>query len=214
MSTDFFTIDTDEELKKLIQKLSGLPDQIASPTILAKALTAAARQVRTQIKKDVKKQYKISDTSILKNKSDGAPQVESARASYMTATIKSCGPMLDVMKFLTKPNTSSGAAAAQVLSSSSLKLMEVAGRKAFVTTFSNGHVAIVQRAKEGEYKPTGAAIRKAKYGDGADMTKIKKIISPAVPHMLGNEEVRAQAEEMAYSYLQAAIAKQIDKLNT
>ena len=43
------------------------------------------------------------------------------------------------------------------------------------------------------------------------MTKIKKLLSPAVPHMLGNEEVMAQAEQLTFSVLEAEVQKRIDK---
>ena len=46
----------------------------------------------------------------------------------------------------------------------------------------------------------------------ADMTRIKKLLSPAVPFMLGNETVRGQAEALAYETLQAEIDKRIAKV--
>jgi hypothetical protein len=44
------------------------------------------------------------------------------------------------------------------------------------------------------------------------MTRIKKLLSPAVPFMLGNETVRGQAEALAYETLQAEIDKRIAKV--
>ena len=45
------------------------------------------------------------------------------------------------------------------------------------------------------------------------MTKIRKLLSPSVPHMLDNEAVRGQAEEQTYALLQAEIQKRIDQIN-
>ena len=91
-----------------------------------------------------------------------------------------------------------------------MKLLEANGLKAFVTTFASGHTAIVQRHPPAEYS-TGRGSRSQKYGERADMTKIKKLLSPAVPHMLGNEEIMAQAEQLTFSTLEAEVQKRIDK---
>jgi hypothetical protein len=88
--------------------------------------------------------------------------------------------------------------------------LEAGGLKAFVTTFASGHTAIVQRHPPGEYS-TGRNTRATRYGERADMTKIKKLLSPAVPHMLGNEEVMAKSERLTFDTLQEEIQKRIDK---
>ncbi|MEG1592802.1 MAG: hypothetical protein RR350_00245, partial [Oscillibacter sp.] len=58
----------------------------------------------------------------------------------------------------------------------------------------------------------GKGARSARYGDGIDMVKVKKLLSPAVPHLLGNEEIRAAAAEMAYTTLQVELRKRIAKV--
>ena len=45
------------------------------------------------------------------------------------------------------------------------------------------------------------------------MTKIRKLLSPSVPHMLDSETVRGQAEELTYEILQAEIQKRIDQIH-
>lgn len=186
-------IDMEEELEKIVQRLKTMPDQIAAHKILKNALNAAARKVRKQFVKDAKGEYAIKDASAMKDESKGAPKVLTATAANMSAAIRSRGPMQDIMAFMTRPNTKTGAAAAKVLKSGSLTTLEMDGLKAFVTRFANGHVAIVQRK-------------------GADRLPIKKLLSPAVPHMLGNETVRAQAEALVYETLQAEIDKRIQKI--
>ena len=214
-------IDTDQELAKIIQKMNTLHDQLAAPDIFRKALNAAgrkvrkqmvadakeqyaiedtkalnstARKVRAQMVKDVKKQYAITDKRALKEESRGAPQVQTASVSTLAATVRSRGPMQDIMAFMTRPNTETGAAAAKVLKSGSMKALEMGNLKAFVTTFRSGHTAIVQRR-------------------GAQRLPVKKLLSPAVPHLLDNEEVRTQAEALAYDILQNEIQKRIQKIN-
>ena len=79
------------------------------------------------------------------------------------------------------------------LNSGAMKPLEAGGLKAFITTFRSGHTAIVQRR-------------------GAERLPVKKLLSPAVPHMMGNEEVRAEAEALAYETLQREIGKRIEQL--
>ena len=186
-------IDVDKELQKIIQRLNSLPDQIAAPNILKNAINSTARRVRKRIVKDVKGEYAIKNEKILTDESEGAPKVLTATAGSMSAAIRSRGPMQEIMAFMTRPNQGTGAAAAQVLASGSMKPLEVDGLKAFVTRFASDHVAIVQRK-------------------GADRLPIKKLLSPAVPHMLGNEAVRGRAEAPAYETLQREIDKRIKKV--
>ena len=44
------------------------------------------------------------------------------------------------------------------------------------------------------------------------MTRIKVLTGPSVPSMMGNEEVRAEAEALAYETLQREIGKRIEQL--
>ncbi len=207
----FIEIDTDREIAAIIAKLNKLPDQIAAPNILKNAMNATARKVRKQITKDAAGQYAIKDKSILKKEDQGAPKVYTASAADLTATVRSRGPMQDIMAFMTRPNTDTGAAAAQVLQNGAMKPLQAGRLKAFVATFASGHTAIVQRHPPGTYS-AGRETRASKYGDQADMTKVKKLLSPAVPHMLGNEEVMAQAERLTYDTLHAEIQTRIDKV--
>ena len=119
--------------------------------------------------------------------------------------------MRDIMDFLTQPNSDTAAAAAQVLNSGSMSPLENNGMKAFVARFASGHVAIVQRQANKRYTSAGASTRAEKYGSGADMTKIKKLLSPAVPQMLGNAEGVEAAQALVIELLDKELDKQIEK---
>lgn len=186
-------IDTDHELTKIISKLNGLRNQLGAPDAFRKALNSTGRAVRKQIIKDAKGEYAISDRKALTDKKKGGPELLPASTSTLAATIRSRGPMQDIMAFMTRPNSETGAAAAKVLNSSQMKSLEVDGLKAFVARFSSGHVAIVQRL-------------------GPERLPVKKLLSPSVPHMLNNEAVRSKAEAMTYEMLQREIERQIDKV--
>lgn len=190
----FLEIDTDGEIEKMIQQVNSLRDRLSAPAMLQRAVKTTARKVRTQLIKDAKERYALTDERGLKDPAKGAPRISSSTGAAVSSTIHSKGPMQDIMAFLTQPNTATGAAAAQVLNQGTAKELVKDDLKAFVTRFANGHTAIVQRK-------------------GEERLPIKKLLSPAVPHLLGNEEVRAEAEKLAVQTLQKEIEKQIKKTN-
>lgn len=184
-------IDTDEELARVMRQLKTLPQQLGAPNVLKNDLNSTARKVRRQIIKDSKGRYALKEKKALQSES----KILSASASTLEAAVLAKGPMRDIMDFMTQPNTdtAAAAAAAKVLNSGAMKPLEAGGLKAFITTFRSGHTAIVQRR-------------------GAERLPVKKLLSPAVPHMMGNEEVRAEAEALAYETLQREIGKRIEQL--
>lgn len=186
-------IDTEAELRAIMQKLNRLPDQIAAPNILKNAINSAARKVKNQLVKDAKERYAVKKPGVFKQADQGAPKVHTASPASLTATIQSKGPMQEIMTFLTTPNSGTGAAAAKVLNAGTMKALEMGGLKAFVTRFASGHTAIVQRK-------------------GGPRLPVKKLLSPAVPMMLGNEEIQEKAQAMTYEILQAEIDKRIEKV--
>lgn len=200
------TVDVDAELEKVMRSLQKLPDQLAAPQILQKALTSTARKTRNRLIKDTGKRYALSKPDALKTES----KIET-NTSENSATIVSKGAMRDIMDFMTQPNSDTAAAAAQVLNSSSMSPLESNGMKAFVTRFSSGHIAIVQRQSGKKYTSTGASARIEKYGSKIDITKIKKLLSPAVPQMLGNKDSVDAAQALALELLNSELDKQIAK---
>ena len=172
-------IDVEEELQKIIQQLNRLSDQIAAPQYPEKR-TELYRPQGTQADGNGR-QGRVchQNTKALRDTAQGGPKVLTASSGSLSAAIRSRGPMQDIMSFMTRPNTKTGAARAKILSSGSLKLLEMDDLKAFVTRFASGHTAIVQRK-------------------GTSRLPVKKLLSPAVPHMLGSEAVRIQAEQLTY----------------
>ena len=200
----FVVVDVDEGLEKILRSLQKLPDQLAAPQVLQKALNTTARKARTRLIKEAGKRYALSKPEVLKTES----KVENS-TSDTSATIISKGSMRDIMDFLTQPNSDT-AAAAQVLNSSSMSPLESNGMKAFVARFASGHTAIVQRQAGKQYTSAGASARAEKYGRGVDMTKIKKLLSPAVPQMLGNAEGVEAAQALVIELLDKELDKQIE----
>ena len=189
----FLEIDTDAEVEKIIRQLDRFKDKLGAPAVLQKVVKTTAQKVKTQLVKDAKKRYALVDESGLKDQNKGAPRITTQKGAAVSAVITSKGSMQDIMAFLTQPNTKTGAAAAQILNEGREKELKKGNLKAFVTRFASGHVAIVQRR-------------------GENRLPVKKLLSPAVPHMLGNEEVRKQAETLAFQIMQKEMEKQIRKI--
>lgn len=189
----FLQIDTDQELAAIMKRLATLQQSLQSPNLLKNALNAAARKVQKELVKGVKENYALTDQTGLKSQSEGKPRTKNASNSSLEAFVISKGPMQDIMRYMTSPNTETAAAAAKVMNDGTLKPLEVGSIKAFVATLPNGHVAIMQRK-------------------GTPRLPIKKLLSPAIPLAMGNEKVIEPVQEQAYEMLQTEITKRIDKL--
>lgn len=203
-------VDTQAEIVRIGQRLERLAFQ--APDILRLSINAAARKVRKQITKDAAGTYTI-DESILKDRSKGAPKVQTAKPGNIEAVIRSKGPVNDLIDFLVRPG--SDGAKAKVLKSGAEHLLN-GGAKAFIGRFQSGHTAVLQRQIRQTYTVGGAADRIKKYGypsggQWPDMTRIKKLLGPSVPSMLGNEEIQEKTRTMLYTVLDQEIEKRINK---
>lgn len=204
-------VDTQAEILRIGQRLERLALQ--APDVLRLSINAAARKVRKQITKDVQGIYTIKD-DVLKDKSKGAPRLQTAKPGNIEAVIRSKGPVNDLIDFLVRPG--SDGAKAKVLKSGGMKPLERGGAKAFIGRFQSGHTAVLQRQIRQTYTVGGAADRIKKYGypsggQWPDMTRIKKLLGPSVPSMLGNEEIQEKTRTMLYTVLDQEIEKRINK---
>lgn len=147
-------VDTQAEIVRIGQRLERLAFQ--APDILRLSINAAARKVRKQITKDAAETYTI-DESILKDRSKGAPKVQTAKPGNIEAVIRSKGPVNDLIDFLVRPG--SDGAKAKVLKSGGMKPLERGGAKAFIGRFQSGHTAVLQRQIRQTYTVGGAADR-------------------------------------------------------
>ena len=60
MSEPFVVVDVDEGLERILRSLQKLPDQLAAPQVLQKALNTTARKARTRLIKEAGKRYALS----------------------------------------------------------------------------------------------------------------------------------------------------------
>lgn len=204
-------VDTQGQVVAIGQRLERLAFE--APNVLRLSLNAAARKVRKQLTQDVADTYTVED-SVLKDASKGAPRLQTAKPGRMEAVIRSRGPMLDLLEFMVR--SSDRGVQAKVLESGSLKFLERGGAPAFIGQFSNGHRAVLQRQAGQTYTMAGAQSRIKKYGTPSngqwpDLTRVKKLLGPAVPSMMANEEVQARGRDLLYQVLDQEIDKRIAK---
>lgn len=204
-------VDTQGQVVAIGQRLERLAFE--APNVLRLSLNAAARKVRKQLTQDVADTYTVED-SVLKDSSKGAPRLQTAKPGKMEAVIRSKGPILDLLEFMVR--SSDRGVQAKVLESDSLKFLERGGAPAFIGQFSNGHRAVLQRQVGQTYTMAGAQSRIKKYGTPSngqwpDLTRVKKLLGPAVPSMMANEEIQARGRDLLYQVLDQEIDKRIAK---
>lgn len=191
MTETILNIDTEAAIREVLKQLDGLPQQLKAPDVLAKAMNATASEIKRKLGQNVKKRYAITDTGVLKDRSQGGMYVKKASGSGLASELISKGPMLDVMEYMTRKNSGATAAMLKVLNSGTLTALEIGGRKAFETTFRSGHTAIVQRR-------------------GKERLPVKKLLAPAVPLDYG--KTYAETETDYYTILQKHIQRQVEKV--
>lgn len=193
-------------LKAVEYKLGNLKDQ--APKVLKKAINTTARESRKLLSEKAQKTYTIKTSKFNKN-----IKRKNATNSNLQATLTVKGAANQLTSFKHKENIKEVAAKAKILNNSSLKeiISKKYDTKAFVTQFSSGHFAIVQRDKGAKYT-AGAAARKAKYGEHADMTKIKDLQSLSDPIMVGGKKVYGSLKAEIVDRLYFNINKEVEKV--
>lgn len=187
-----FTVDDNGMINTIAKQLGEYSSK--APTVLKQALNATAKDARTLLAEQAKDIYVVQ-----KSKFNKAMTIKNASTAKMEALITATGKPLELIDFKASPKKPSTGTqrpditTGKVLTSSSMKRLEVGGIKAFVAQFSSGHVSIVQRR-------------------GAERLPVKKLLSPSIPKMIGNEtEVYGKVKPEIASMLEANIRKYIAK---
>lgn len=190
-----FTVDDNGLVKTIANQLGKYRDK--APTVLKKALNATAKNARTMLAKQAQKVYVIQRSRFNK-----AMSIKNATDKKLEALVKATGTSLELIDFEIDPKEPSTGAArpdittGKVLKSSGMKRLEVGGIKAFIAQFRNGHISIVQRR-------------------GAERFPVRKLLSPSIPKMIGNEKaVYGEVEPEIAALLDKNICKFIDRTIT
>lgn len=170
------------------------------PTVLQKAINETTKKVREQLLTEAKDQYVIQPARFKK-----VTKIKRATLSKPQGTIKATGKSLELRDYKVTPNRYNvgkerpSILKGQVSKKGSPKDLEVGNTKAFITKFKSGHIAVVQRVPEKRMK------------SNPQKEFIKKLLSPSIPTMLGNErKVYGKVQPYIRQYLEAYIKKYTD----
>ena len=205
-------IDTNED--RICSMLNALENN--SERVLKNAINRTARKSRKTTAKEAKKRYKYKEKSNLLNEM----KLETAKkVAYgdMMAEISAKGPATEIKEFVVNNMTVSRGKnrpkviKGKTMTTSRLTKLENKGIKAFVAQFRSGHIAVVEREPlttrqklEGHHG--GKDYRYATY-------RLKKLLSPSVPQMLGNKEALNEiVEPEIRDLLQRNIEKQFEMI--
>jgi hypothetical protein len=187
-----FTVDDNGMVQAIANQLGEYADK--APTVLKQALNATAKDARSMLAEQAKDIYIVQ-----KSKFNKAMTIKNASARKLEALIVTAGAPLELIDFKANPKKPStgvdrpDVVMGKVLVKSSLKRLEMGNLKAFVAKFKSGHVSIVQRR-------------------GPERLPVKKLLSPSIPKMVGNEEqVYGKVEPKIAELLDANIRKYISK---
>lgn len=183
----------DEALLKVVEDaLGNMKSQ--SRKVLKNAVNATARQAKKDLAKKAQETYVVKQSRFTK-----AMDTQNATQGNLTATTKVTSAQLALKDFKASPTSYKTGSArpsavrAKVLVASGMKPL-VAGTKAFIVKFKNGHVDIAQRKGKARYP-------------------IKKLLSNSIPVMIGNEDkVYGVVEPDIYDNLMGNILKEIRKV--
>ena len=124
----------------------------------------------------------------------------------IVGSIEYSGGVIPLIRFKVSPNTPKRkkTPSAAVLKASSLVKF---GREnnVFVQQMKSGHIGIFER-KSGEYSASRGS------GQNKHTEKLKELLSPAVPQMVGNDEVMQTVEERVNEVINQRIDHEIERL--
>lgn len=172
------TITVDEAKLKNIEKRLGSNSKEAA-NVLKKAVNKTAREAKKKLAVKAKAEYAAKGGASAYTK---AMTVKSATKSSPSAIITAKGEAKELKDFKVSPTRVARTGnrpkqyRGQVLRAGSMKTLEKDGVKAFITQFQSGHISVVQRVPGKHMK------------SNPKKEFIKKLLSPAVPQMVGNEK--------------------------
>ncbi len=161
-------INYDENMLAQVERKLGQMKSEA-PKALKNAINQTAKQARKDLAIEAQKTYTVKTGRFNK-----AMKIKNATPTRLEATIRATGKVMGLKDFKVSPakiqtgKNRPEVVKAKVLKSRSMKPLKMGKLKAFVTKFSSGHVAVVQRR-------------------GEERTPIKTFSANSIPVMLKNE---------------------------
>ncbi len=194
-------------MSEIEQKLGALSSE--KYKVLKNAVNATAKKAKNDLIAKAQEEYTAK-----KGPLNAATTKTNATTAKPESTITVKGESLEIRNF--KTTVPKSGAKAKVRQSGNLKTIQSQKgnrAKAFLATFQSGHSAIVQR-QEGERYTDSASIqrRKETWGKGADMTRIKVLLSLSFPKMVGGSRVLRVIGPGIYDDLKRNVQIEIQKV--
>ena len=194
---------SEQTLDRMHTLLAGIQD--VDKKVLKPAFTRGLMAGKTEAGKAVRKTYHIrpgdfKDRGFLKY------NAVTENGGGIIGSLVYSGAVIPLIKFNVKPSAPQNqkTPSAAVLRSSSL--VSFSNRKnVFVAQMKSGHIGVFER-KSGKYT------KKRGNGRNKHTEALKELLSPAVPQMVGNEEVMQTVEERVREVINNRIDHEIDRL--
>ncbi|BBF42001.1 hypothetical protein lbkm_0683 [Lachnospiraceae bacterium KM106-2] len=176
------------ELSKIEKDLGNFSKK--SKYVLKKAINQTAKETRKDLLNAARTKYAVKV-----GRFNSAAKIKNASIGSLIATIYATGSPLEIKDFRVSPGSYGKkvkVAKGKVYRVGSLVPLQKGTLKAFVAKFKSGHVSVVERVPGKKMK--------------SNQTKdaLKKLFSPSVPTMLGNEK-------MLVGVVEPTIQEQLDK---
>lgn len=216
----YLQIDITPSLEDVEKQLGALKDK--APTVLKKALNDTAKWTGRELAKEAQTRYQVKTVKFAKEFT-----IRRASNGRLEATLTAKSAPLALSKFKTSPpnpvSSGSGSPAVKVavLKKAAKEVKGRQGIKAFLTKYSSGHVAVVQRQPGENYTSKGWKDRKAKWKNykkwtgHLDKTRIREFYGPSVPTMLKTTGVDQEYLESSKSKILIHLKEMVTKhINT
>lgn len=187
-------------IERIEEALNGMENK--TPSVLKSALNATAKEARKELANKAKKTYAVKISGFNKTM-----KIKNATVGKMEAVIKARGEAMELGQFRASPfKVTNGAdrpesMKGKVMTAHQMKALVKSDVKAFVVKFKSGHVAVVERVPGKKMK------------SNPKKEFLKKLLSPSIPQMVGNEkEVYGEIRPKIDQLLQENISRQIDRI--
>ena len=194
---------SEEVLDRMHVLLAGIQD--ADKKVLKPALARGLMTGKTAAKKATRQTYHISASDF---DSRGRLQYNavSEEGDGVIGSLIFSGGVIPLMKFKVSPNTpkKNKTPSAAVLKSSSLVAFGNQ-KNVFVAQMKSGHIGIFERQSNKYSSSRGS-------GKTKHTQTLKELLSPAVPQMVGNQEVMTTVEDRVNEVINQRIDHEIERL--
>ncbi len=177
-------------LSKVERRLGRMKSE--APKVLKNAINQTAKQARRDLAVKAQQTYAVKTGRFNK-----AMKIKNATRTKLESTITATGKVMGLKDFKVNPakmqtdvDKRPEVIKAKVLKSGRMKALQMGKLKAFVTKFSNGHMAVVQRRGDGRYPVRAFSANSIPVMIGSE----KRVYGIVKPHIKENLRRNVEAQ--------------------